>query len=68
MAGGKEFQSRAFSHNPCFSYLAIEDRYLFAQGEPKYKFNVIGCGLNGNEHIHITLLDRPRNHPWRLRC
>lgn len=61
MADGKEFQSRTFSHNPCFSYLAKEDRYLFAQGEPKYKINVIGCGLNGNEHIHITLLEGRAN-------
>ncbi|MBC8496425.1 MAG: Gfo/Idh/MocA family oxidoreductase [Anaerolineales bacterium] len=57
MAGGKELKPRAFSLDPRFSYLAKEDRYLFAKEEPKYKFNVIGCGLNGNEHIHVTLLE-----------
>lgn len=57
MADGKEIRSRAFSNNPLFSYLAKEDNYLFAKQEPKYKFNVIGCGLNGNEHIQVTLLE-----------
>jgi predicted dehydrogenase len=37
--------------------LAEEDHYLFAREEPKYKFNVIGCGLNGNEHIYVTMLE-----------
>ena len=33
------------------------DRYLFAAGQPKYKFNVIGSGNNGCEHIMVTLLE-----------
>jgi predicted dehydrogenase len=57
MTGGKELRSRAFSLDPRFSYLSKEDRYLFADGESKHKFNVIGCGVNGNEHIHITQLE-----------
>jgi predicted dehydrogenase len=57
MVDGKEIRSRAFSNNPLFSYLAQEDHYLFAKQEPKFKFNVIGCGLNGNEHIQVTLLE-----------
>lgn len=57
MTGGKELKSRAFSRDPRFSYLAKEDRYLFATEKPKYKFNVIGCGLNGNEHIYVTMLE-----------
>lgn len=57
MTAGKELRSRALSLDPRFSYLAVEDRYLFAKDDPKYKFNVIGCGLNGNEHIFVTMLE-----------
>ena len=57
MTDGKELRSRAFSLDPRFSYLTKEDRYLFHVEEPKYRFNVIGCGVNGNEHIYITQLE-----------
>lgn len=57
MAQGKELTSRAFSMNPRFSYLPAEDRYLFALEQPRYKFNVIGTGINGCEHIRVTLLE-----------
>ena len=57
MIDGKELRSRDFFYNPRFSYLAKEDHYLFAKQAPKYKFNVIGCGLNGNEHIQVTQLE-----------
>lgn len=57
MTKGKEIQSRAFSMNPRFGYLAAEDRYLFAVEPPRYKFNVIGTGVNGCEHIRVTLLE-----------
>jgi len=57
MIGGKELKPRALSLEPRFSYLAKEDRFLFAQQDPKYKFNMIGCGLNGNEHIYVTMLE-----------
>ncbi len=57
MTGGKELKSRAFSLDSRFSYLTNEDRYLFAKEAPKYKFNMIGCGLNGNEHIYVTMLE-----------
>lgn len=57
MAKGKELKSRAFSLNPRFNYLPAEDRYLFATETPRYKFNVIGTGINGCEHIRVTLLE-----------
>ncbi len=57
MTGFNEFKPKALSFDPRFSYLAKDDRYLLAKCEPKYKFNVIGCGLNGNEHIHVTYLE-----------
>jgi myo-inositol 2-dehydrogenase/D-chiro-inositol 1-dehydrogenase len=57
MTKGKELQSKAFSLNPRFGYLPAEDRYLFAIEPPRYKFNVIGTGVNGCEHICVTLLE-----------
>ena len=57
MAKGKELQSKAFLMHPRFNYLPAEDRYLFAVEPPRYKFNVIGAGINGCEHIRVTLLE-----------
>jgi predicted dehydrogenase len=57
MKTGKEFRSRFFALNPRMKYLPAEDRYLFALEEPRHKFNVIGVGNNGAEHIRVTLLE-----------
>lgn len=57
MAKGKESINRAFLLNPHFSYLPDQDRYLMAIDPPKYRFNVIGVGNNGMEHIKITMLE-----------
>ena len=43
--------------NPVFQYLNDEDRYLAARPEPKYRFNVIGAGIMGQEHIRVTLME-----------
>jgi myo-inositol 2-dehydrogenase / D-chiro-inositol 1-dehydrogenase len=57
MTYGKEIRSRALSRDPQFSYLPDEDRYLLAAPTPKYRFNVIGTGINGQEHIRVTHLE-----------
>lgn len=57
METGKEIRSRLFAHNPRFNYLPDHDRYLFSRAKPKYRFNVIGAGLNGQEHLRVTLLE-----------
>jgi predicted dehydrogenase len=57
MAKGKEFRSRFFSRNPILNYLPEEDKYLFAFDGPKYKFNIIGAGLMGLEHMRATFLE-----------
>lgn len=57
MKRGKEFQSSAFNLDPRFNYLPDGDRYLVYKEPAKYKFNVIGCGINGQEHIANTLLE-----------
>ncbi|RME78056.1 MAG: gfo/Idh/MocA family oxidoreductase [Chloroflexi bacterium] len=38
-------------------YLPEQDRYLFAAPPPQYRFNVIGTGMNGQEHIKVTMLE-----------
>lgn len=57
MRRGKEFGSRFLARDPRFDYIPVEDRYLFAAEEPRHRFNVIGTGTNGREHIHITFLE-----------
>lgn len=57
MPKGKEFRSSIFARNPRFSYIPESDRYLFALDQPRYRFNVIGVGANGQEHIRVTLLE-----------
>jgi predicted dehydrogenase len=57
MNRGKEIRSRFFALNPRFNYLPAKDRYLFALDQPKYRFNVIGAGMNGQEHIRVTMIE-----------
>lgn len=54
---GNEFRG-SFMKNPVrFSYLEESDRYFSLADQPKYKFNVIGAGMIGKEHIKITMLE-----------
>lgn len=46
-----------FGKNPRFGYIPDKDRYMFAKSQPKYKFNVIGSGANGCEHIRVTHIE-----------
>jgi predicted dehydrogenase len=57
MKQGKEFRSKFLALRPHLNYLPDSDRYLFDVGRPIYKFNVIGAGVNGQEHIRVTLLE-----------
>ncbi len=49
--------SKSFFLNQRFDYIPEDDRYLITNGTPKYKFNVIGVGINGQEHVHVTNLE-----------
>lgn len=40
-----------------FDYLPGEDRYLTAENQPKLKFNLIGTGNIGQEHMKVTILE-----------
>lgn len=57
MSQNKEFRSKTYTRNPRFNYLPAEDRYLLKIEPPKYRFNVIGTGLIGREHINVTMLE-----------
>lgn len=38
-------------------YLGEEDLYLCKNPDPKYRFNIIGTGMMGMEHIRVTVLE-----------
>lgn len=39
---------------PSFRYLNEEDKHFFADSEPEFKVNVIGCGMIGQEHMKVA--------------
>lgn len=53
----KELKSRALAYDPNFQYVPEGDRYILSKGTAKYTFNVIGTGVNGQEHIKVTHLE-----------
>jgi myo-inositol 2-dehydrogenase/D-chiro-inositol 1-dehydrogenase len=53
----KEISSRALARDAQFNYLPDSDRYLLASPTPEFKLNVIGTGINGQEHIRVTHLE-----------
>ncbi len=57
MSQNKMFRSRVFALDPRMGYLPEQDRYLIGSASPKYKFNVIGVGINGQEHVAVTMLE-----------
>lgn len=58
MPKGKEFRSRDFASRYGHADLVGEqDKYLFAQDPPRYRFNCIGTGTMGQEHIRVTNLE-----------
>ena len=55
MPKGKEFWSRDFADRYGHTRLvADKDKYLFASEPPRYRFNSIGTGTMGQEHIRVT--------------
>ena len=55
---------RGVTFNPRFDfvrqragYLPDDDRYLYAVEPPQYRVNIIGAGMNGQEHLKITMLE-----------
>ncbi|MHA1671505.1 MAG: Gfo/Idh/MocA family protein [Promethearchaeota archaeon] len=54
---GKEFRNSYFARLPGLKYLSPEDRYIFALPSPKHRFNIIGSGMMGIEHLRVTYLE-----------
>jgi predicted dehydrogenase len=48
---------QALARTPYKQYIPQADRYFSPSGKPKYRFNVIGTGSNGCEHIRMTLAE-----------
>ncbi len=57
MTTRKEFRSRELALSARFNYLPDQDRYLVAGSEPRYRFNIIGTGIIGQEHFSVTYLE-----------
>lgn len=53
----KELNSNFYANYLNVDYLSERDKYLFKKASPKYKFNVIGAGMIGLEHIKVTMLE-----------
>ncbi|WP_100406932.1 Gfo/Idh/MocA family protein [Bacillus solitudinis] len=52
-----ELKTKYISNNPKFDYLPNTDRYLTYSEQAKYRFNLIGCGNMGIEHMRVTMLE-----------
>lgn len=57
MVTKKELRLRHMERARFFDFVRAEDRYLFASGKPRYRFNVIGTGTIGQEHMRVTELE-----------
>ncbi|NGP45715.1 Gfo/Idh/MocA family oxidoreductase [Bacillaceae bacterium SIJ1] len=52
-----EMNSNFFRSNFKSAYLPQEDRHIFKDLAPQYKFVIIGAGMIGMEHIEVTMLE-----------
>ncbi|TDQ41211.1 Gfo/Idh/MocA family protein [Aureibacillus halotolerans] len=52
-----EMNSNYFKSNFNTAYLSDEDKHVFKEQVPGYKFVVIGAGMIGTEHIQVTMLE-----------
>lgn len=50
-------KDRRLAFEPRFDYLSDQDRYLTHKPAPQFLFNVIGTGVNGQEHMRVTELE-----------
>lgn len=53
----REMRLRSFAEDPRLAFIGEEDRYLFKPPEPQLRFNLIGCGTMGLEHLRVTHLE-----------
>lgn len=56
-SGKKEINSVVYSNYLNVDYLSKEDMYVYKKEVPRHKFNVIGAGMIGQEHMRVTMLE-----------
>lgn len=54
---GKEINRIVFSNSLNTSYLEEKDLYIYKNPEARHRFNVIGAGMIGEEHIKVTMME-----------
>lgn len=54
---GNEINPVVFSGSLNTSYLEEDDLYIYKRPEIRHRFNVIGAGMIGEEHIKVTMLE-----------
>jgi predicted dehydrogenase len=52
---GKQFISNFIANSIRFGYLPDEDRHFLKHETPEYRFNIIGAGIMGQEHMNVTM-------------
>lgn len=53
----KKINCNFFLKDMKFKHLPEKDRYLYAEEAPKHRFNIIGAGNMGQEHMMVTMLE-----------
>ena len=54
---GKEINNVVYGDFLNVDYLPQEDLYVYQRGPAKYRLNIIGAGMIGQEHLKVTLLE-----------
>ena len=57
MANSTQRMMQALARTPYKQYISPTDRYFSPPEKPTYRFNVIGTGSNGCEHIRVTMAE-----------
>lgn len=53
----KEFYSPFLARRPETQYLSNEERFIYQIPTPRHKFNIIGVGAMGREHLILTMME-----------
>jgi len=56
MTNHKKPRLRFFEESPGQRHIVAPDRYLYGQGDPRYRLAIIGTGTIGQEHMRVARL------------
>lgn len=48
---------RPFERSPSIDYIRREDRHIFKRPDAAFRFNIVGTGMIGQEHMRVTELE-----------